>query len=364
MKCEFTHDGARAKRGVALVIVLLTLFTLGGMAAMFAYSMKVETRLAMNTSNASELEWLGRSGVEYAKWVLMQQDRVGSERGFHALNQFWAGGPGPIESADNPFEGLSLIDVPLGSGQISIEIRDTERLLNINREARNPLLMDLALARAGADATDTAVITGALADWIDRDDFPQAGSGAETDHYLSQDPPYRAKNGPIDDVRELLLIRGVTPSIFWGSGFRSTEFANGSPAPPSRTERMSAGSGVGLVELFGALSSGRVNINTAPIGVLTLLVGGDESLAEQVVRVRAGQDGMDGTEDDQPARSVGEIARLLGPAAAVGQDRFVTQSMTFEVRTIARLGPAKRRFFSLIRRVGARDFHVLLFRPE
>lgn len=81
---------------MALLIVLLTLFALGGMAAVFAYSMKVETRLAMNTSNAGELEWLGRSGVEYAKWILMQQDRVMSERGFHALNQFWRVGLGPL----------------------------------------------------------------------------------------------------------------------------------------------------------------------------------------------------------------------------------------------------------------------------
>lgn len=363
MKTSPATNGPRQQRGVALVIVLLTLFTLGGMAAVFAYSMKVETRLAMNTSNAGELEWLGRSGVEYAKWILMQQDRVGSERGFHALNQFWAGGPGPLESADNPFEGLSLVDVPLGSGQISIEIRDTERLLNINREARNPLLMDLALARAGADATDAAVISGALADWIDRDEFAQAGNGAESEHYLSLDPPYRAKNGPIDDVRELLLIRGVTPSIFWGPSFRPTDLGSGSPM--ARASRGAPDpSGAGLAEVFVALSSGRVNINTAPLPVLALILGGDEGLAEQVIRIRAGQDGIDATEDDQPARSVGEIARLLGPAAAMGQDRFVTQSMTFEVRTTARLGPAKRRFSSLMRRVGARDFQVLLFRPE
>lgn len=364
MKAVRSQNRIRGRGGVALVIVLLTLFTLGGMAAVFAYSMKVETRLAMNTSNAGELEWLGRSGVEYAKWILMQQDRVSSERGFHALNQFWAGGPGPIESADNPFEGLSLVDVPLGSGQISIQIRDTERLLNINREARNPLLMDLALARAGADATDTAIISGALADWMDRDEFAQAGNGAESEHYLSLDPPYRAKNGPIDDVRELLLVRGVTPSIFWGPSFQSTALGTGSDPAAIVPKRDSKGSSAGLVEVFTALSTGRVNINTAPPGVLSLLLGGDESLAEQVIRIRAGQDGIDGTEDDQPARSVGEIARLLGPAAAMGQDRFVTQSMTFEIRTTARLGPAKRRFSCLMRRVGARDFQVLVFRPE
>src|SRR5262245_43425667 len=111
MRTEHTRSsGCRRHRGVALVIVLLTLFALGTMAGIFAYSMKVEMRLATNTSNATELEWLGRSGVEFAKWLLVQQDRVASERGFHALNQFWAGGPGPIESADNPFAGETMND--------------------------------------------------------------------------------------------------------------------------------------------------------------------------------------------------------------------------------------------------------------
>ena len=29
-------------------------------------------------------------------------------------------------------------------------------------------------------------------------------------------PPYSAKNGPIDDISELLLIKGVTPEIYYG----------------------------------------------------------------------------------------------------------------------------------------------------
>ncbi|MBN9692954.1 MAG: general secretion pathway protein GspK [Verrucomicrobia bacterium] len=356
-------QGRRRSRGVALVIVLLTLFALGAMAAVFAYSMKVETRLAMNTSNATELEWLGRSGVEYAKWLLVQQDRVSSERGFHALNQFWAGGPGPIESADNPFADLSLQNVPVGEGFMTVHIEDTERLLNINREARNLPLLDLALSRAGADATDATLITGALTDWLDRDDFPQSANGAESEYYRGMDPPYVAKNGPIDDIRELLLIRGVTPEIFWGPDHRTTELGSGRPESVGSDDPSSA-TPVGLVSIFGALSNGRVNINTTRREVIALLLGGDESLAGEVVKIRAGPDGIDGTEDDQPARGSGEIPRLLGPAGPGFQDRFTVQSSTFEVHVQASLGPAKRRFTALIRRAGARGYETLYFRQD
>ena len=43
--------------------------------------------------------------------------------------------------------------------------------------------------------------------------------GAESDYYQSLDPPYYAKNGPIDELSELLLIKGIrdAPELYWGS---------------------------------------------------------------------------------------------------------------------------------------------------
>ena len=50
-------------RGIALIIVMVCITVLSIMAAAFAYSMKVETKLAMNANNESELLALGKSGV-------------------------------------------------------------------------------------------------------------------------------------------------------------------------------------------------------------------------------------------------------------------------------------------------------------
>ena len=62
-----------SKRGIALVVVMIAVFVLSVLAGAFAYSMKVETKLAMNANNQADLEWLGRSGVEYARWILGQE---------------------------------------------------------------------------------------------------------------------------------------------------------------------------------------------------------------------------------------------------------------------------------------------------
>ena len=51
---------------------------------------------------------------------------------------------------------------------------------------------------------------------MDPDELPRL-KGAESDYYLSLSPPYVSKNGPIDDLSELLLVQGITPEMYWGS---------------------------------------------------------------------------------------------------------------------------------------------------
>ena len=63
----------RKDRGIAMVIVMLVIIVLSVLAAGFAYSMKVETKLARNTTWESDMEWLGRSGVELGKYALGMQ---------------------------------------------------------------------------------------------------------------------------------------------------------------------------------------------------------------------------------------------------------------------------------------------------
>lgn len=354
-------------RGVALIIVLLVVFALTVTAATFAYQMRVETRLATATRSEAELEWLGRSGVEYAKWVLIEQQRMPGEQQYHGLNQFWAGGVGRVDSADNLFEGLTLDNIELGEGRISIRIVDEERKFNINMVS--PPMLDLALSLIGAEAADNSTIANSLLDWIDRDDFPKAGGGAESADYLTLDPPYLAKNGPIDDITELLKISGVTPQLFYGPNFKKTGFLdNPSGVAAVDASLADANQSFGLVDVFCALSTGQVNINTAPEPVISLALGGDPLIAREVIKIRAGADGIDGTEDDEPARSGGEIGRLLGPAAGAAQQgsRWVTMSSTFLVRVSAEFGNARRNYVATIRRggQGARDFTTLVFRRE
>src|SRR5688572_6975981 len=99
-------------KGIALIIVMIVIVVLGVLAGGFAYSMKVETRLAQNGSYDTELEWMGRSGVELARYVLSHSVNLPNEP-WHSLNQKLAGGP---RGTNDVLEGVSLESDALGKG--------------------------------------------------------------------------------------------------------------------------------------------------------------------------------------------------------------------------------------------------------
>lgn len=344
----------RDDSGIALIIVMIVIVVFAILAGGLAYSMKVETKLARNSTWDTELEWLGRSGIEYAKFLLTPCPGVGQQ--YDALNQPWAGGTGETNSCA---EGMSLTDVHLGHGVFSVKIMDTERKFNINRAVQAPEILNQAMILMGIDAAEGAHIVGAVQDWIDRDNDTHVGStDTESSYYLSLQPPYRAKNGPIDDLTEMMMIKGVTPAMFYGSGGGAGGVVNMSMMTANRFNRRrgeETSYPIGFVDLFTTLSAPQMNINTASPTVLQLMPDIDGNLAQAIVQTRAGPDGVEGNEDDMPFRSLGELANVPGMNRGMAggfAKYFNTRSTTFEVEVDARIDQAHRTYYALLRRTG------------
>lgn len=311
MKLERQNRGCT--RGIALIIVMLVIVVLGILAAGFAITMKVEMKLARNAQSESEMFLLAWSGVELARYAIGQQANIPGESGFHALNQKWAGGPG---GTNQLLAELTLEDVELGRGRFTVRIADAERKLNLN--FTRPDVFDEVLRKLGVDVLDVLPIQNSLEDWRDPDQNTLL-NGAESDYYLELNPPYVAKDGPMDDISELLLVRGVTPQLYWGLGHSSQQFVE------DRFARGLAGDqATGLVDLFnvGPVAH-RVNINTASAAVLGMLPGIDDRLAQRIVEMR----------DASPFHSPGELINLGIPPLDVNmlQQLCGVQSRFFEV---------------------------------
>ena len=78
-------------------------------------------------------------------------------------------------------------------------------------------MSDLSLAQSLLMALPgmTLDVADAILDWLDEDDEPRP-FGAEAEYYTTLPTPYEPKNGPIDSIEELLLVRGVTPDLLFG----------------------------------------------------------------------------------------------------------------------------------------------------
>jgi general secretion pathway protein K len=333
---------ARKKEsGIALIIVMISVTFLGILAAAFAYSMKVETKLAQNANSETELIWLGRSGVERARWYYAELKKTPGPY----ENDQW---PGVFVSSNSVLADISLKNYELGEGgKISVTITDLERKLNIN--IADEAALQQALRLVGVDAGDLSAISASILDWIDPDDNTHIG-GTESDYYQGLTPPYFAKNKPIDDLSELLLVRGVTPEIYWGGV--ATNHQRG--AFQNQLGRTGAGFEaavypVGLSDLFTPISSGKININTASAEVLQLIPGVDSMTAEAIVAGRQGGD--DGSGLLGPYRSVGDVRRMteVNPALIPQLQRFCeVESSTFEVQVEAEIAGYKRTFIAIL----------------
>ena len=185
---------------LALLIVAL-LMTL---VLEFDRSVRLEHRAAGNYRDATAAFYLARAGLAEGVGVLAQD----------LLNDQSAG-----KSSDSLQEAWALpVETRLGQGTVRISIVDEERFFPINSlvSGNTPIAnrVDQFKRLLRALQIDDR-LADAIIDWLDSDDKPQlSGNGAESGYYGSLTPPYRAHNGPIDNLDELRLIKGVTDEVY------------------------------------------------------------------------------------------------------------------------------------------------------
>ncbi len=210
-----------------------------------------------------------------------------------------------------------------------------ERFLQFYADRRDPKI-ELR------DDSEPAAIINSLKDWLDRgdDDAITGLSGAETSYYGSRQPPYPARNAPIPDLNDLLLIKGITPELF-----------HGTPQTPGIASFLTV-HGAAPGEGAGITFPGRINIATAELPVLfALLPAESEELAETLDELRrdviSGKQTVD-MNDPNWFRQVPGMADLkLDPKL------IVTASDLFRVESTARVADAATTVKAVLERVKA-----------
>jgi general secretion pathway protein K len=343
----------RRQEGIAIFIVLVAIFALSMLAAAFAYSMKIETRLAANSDNGPELDCLGRSGVEIARWMLSDQMKVAP---YTSLGQVWAGGPG---ETNDPLAGFDFSKITSITGLPGIihqpRIVEAESKFNINNIFGNEELVQRALIDMGVDAAAVPGIIACIEDWIDADDDTRI-NGAESDYYQGLNPPYSAKNGPIDDISELLFVKGITPDIFTSNGVATAVQPKEAGGPGVMPNAAVITNTTKMVDVFTTISNGRINVNTASSTVLQMIPGIDENAADQIIAAR-------GNTPDQAFRTIGDLGGIdtsLGNQLQGILSQYANvRGSVYEVSVDVELGMSKRTYYALLVANNPTDIQIL-----
>jgi len=204
---------------VLVVVAMLTLVCLA-----FAELMFVEHRGADLSSRQTQARAAADSGMEMVRLFLSRDAEYQEQEGGWYQNQQRFGGrlvqylgDGDVDDAKR----FAIIAPGMEDGYyggVRYGLEDESTKLNINllavldekygQDAGRELLMSLPGM--------TEDIADAILDWIDEDEGPR-DYGAESDYYSGCDPPYYPKNGPLETIEELLLVRDVTPELLFGT---------------------------------------------------------------------------------------------------------------------------------------------------
>lgn len=322
----FRARRAAARRGSVLIIVLWIVLVLSLMVSTFAAMMQIETRVAGYHERELQAKALAIAGIEYEKALLAADLNPSSE--INSQTEARRQGTATATSAaqtstqgadyySEPWHNnLELVDHEVGDGTFTVQIVDEQAKLNVN--VLTPDQWRVLLRVCGVDTGTATLISDSVGDWIDGDSLSKA-NGAEDDYYTSLPPeeggPYHCKNAALDQIHELLLVKGVTRDIFYGH----------------RAEGTTDAEYTGIGQFLTALPFTRVNINTAPPQVLQCIPGVTPDMAEKLVRYRQGDDGFDGTDDDKPFQSVDEIATVW--SGMLSRDSFQSLRDYLDIKT-------------------------------
>ncbi|NLV41943.1 MAG: general secretion pathway protein GspK [Candidatus Hydrogenedentes bacterium] len=288
------------ERGVALLLALVFTAVLTALVFGFLYESQVTASLVQNSSADFEALLAAKSAAANGLSLLLDDLLETEMNGMPEVDSLldpsgWASGL--------PFE-------PLNGAMMRTSISDECGKLNLNalisvsddgQPVRNEELITALRSFFNLRSDSEGDPVDAIIDWLDYDDMDaEEPEGAENSYYMGLENPFPCKNGPMDAVEELLLIKGITADLYFGD-----------PA----LEQLP------LSEYLTVQGDweGRVNVNTAREEVIAAVLGGYTG-NEDIAVARQIYDEV----QTQPYEDLNRLTGMLGPMmpadAALGAD--------------------------------------------
>ncbi len=332
--------GSEAREsGVALVLTLLVITILCVMVVEFNYLMRVDITIAANIRDGNRALYIAKAGVNVAMAILRKDDN-----NYDALSEDW----GKLAELTRV---PSIYSEYLGEGNMTVSIVDESGKINVNKikvnkttgesSASSQQLREL-LTLLEIDVGIIDNIMDSIIDWIDRNLDPET-YGAEDDYYQGLEDPYPCKDGTLETVSELLMVKGITEEIFYGTKEHK-----------------------GIGEFLTVHSDGKININTADSLVLQALgyleddewtYPIDEDMAQSIIDHRTTEVFEDESELRDNVDGMSEIYEDI-------EGQITVRTHFFSVDAVGEVNTVQKRIRTIIRREGGGSMKTFYWAVE
>jgi len=279
MKKLTNKKNTSPEQASVLVGLLWCMALLGVVVIGLLHTSRIDLMVQKNYGDRIQAHYLAIAGIEKTKALLYRDARQRSQTGRNHSGELY-------DSPEN------FRDVHFGRGQFRIirqgsdteggglvyGVSDEESRLNVNYASFEQISNLYQM---------TPQIAAAILDWRDEDNQVTPG-GAEAEYYESLRPPSLPRNGPLQTVRELLMVRGVSREMLYGSDKDPTRrIGTGTDARGQSdsgwADLLTVNSSV---ENVSGTGQERVNIQSADENTLTSVRGITSEIAKAIVAHR------------------------------------------------------------------------------
>jgi general secretion pathway protein K len=295
------------RRGGALLAVLWVSAALSAIAFSVATTVRGETERTGTLHEGVRAYYLATGAIErlllYIQWGPSQTGSDGKPR----------------------FEpGMPRVTMSFPSGVATVDVIGENSKLNVNTAKPEELFRLLTLL--GVDIARAEQITAAIVDW--RAAVP-GGVSLFDQHYMALSPSFRARHASLQEIEEVLLVRGMTPELFYGTLVRDPQ---GRLVPQAGLRD--------CLSVYG--SAGPVDANHAQPAVL-MAIGIEPSVVNLIVQRRQAQ----------PFRTAADLAPFQQMAGSAGSRLMIGGQTIFTFRATGQLRLPDGNMSDLTRSVSA-----------
>jgi len=320
----------RNKQGSALIIVLWIVIILSLIVGSFSFEAQIQSRITSFYRKRDKADAIALSGIQVARLLIAKSKKINPNMSDEEAISIAIEKEDDIwfpDAKDLAMNNSVIVEKEIAGGTLKLHITSERSRRNVNRLKADDWERIFELTNVPEDMWPELI--DSFSDWLDKDGITRIDGAESDDYYMNLEEPYQARNGYLDSVGELLLIKGFSRALVYGGIMPDSE----NDIEPVMFD--------GFADMLTVYGDGKVDVNTASTRVLMTLPEVDDLVAGSIIEEREGFFSDIEEIEAEPFKDESDfLARLELPNSV--KSYITTQSGTYRITSEGTMGNITR----------------------